>query len=444
LMNANNTTVFLYNNYELANDIDMTGFISSSIGHTDPNNGFTGSFDGKGYTVTIYVIDSSNYSGFFSATDSLLISNLTIVYKNDNIIIGDGGLGLSGGFVAEGGGNISNCHVILGNNVTIGDNDTLCCGGFAGSAVVGTLSNCSLTVGNNLSINSTDFSGGFIGDMNGSTLSDCNIIIGNDAELSGPDVGGIVGSADNMNRISLTVGQNCIMRGENIGAIAGENDNNTSIENCKVIFKGDVTIIGTDEGSVGGIGGKLEYQIINSIVLFGENTYITGNSLVGGAFGVLTDPSSEKSFAIYKNYSIKGGTDDAIVPGGALPSILTQSCGIPLPGSDVINMSTTSLSTIIAFLQTIPYLQDLIPYILQTYCVVALIIELVCPCIADLCTSNPQVTNYNESEDKSRRADQLVRRDFDVKLAEINNGTRVSPMPIFKTYHDVQTRSFKI
>lgn len=453
------TSYSLSDDYELASDIDMSGFSqpAESIGLTDLGNGFQGNFDGKGKTITIGAV-SSTYCGLFYFNQGGTISNLTVVYKNDGITITDsgntGGGQLSGGFIALAGGNVTNCNIILPNSVTIGLTTSNTAGGFIGAAAQNIISNCSLIAGNNLTINSSissniAYSGGFIGYCNGGEINSCTISIGNNLTINGYSVGGITGFPYIMNNVSLIVGDNCNIN-TNLGingyggGISGDGSFQSvpivSIDNIKAIYGNNTTIRG---GNIGGIAGRysLTHNMSNTIVLYKNNTYLNGN-LRGG--GILTTQTADLNvFALYNDYSIKGtnasGPIYAITPPIPVPSVLANTCGSPLPGSNVTNMSTTSLDSIIAYLETIPYLADLIPYIRATYCFVAPIpvIEPPCACTAYLCNSNPQTTNYDESEDKSRMADQMVHSNVDVKLAEMWAGTRVQSVPIFKSYDEM-------
>jgi hypothetical protein len=444
-------TYSLLDNYELGNDIDMSGFVqpAKSIGYTDTGNGFQGTFDGKGYTVTIDTVDANDYYGFFSFTLGL-IQNLTVVYKNDGITINGTISGEpTGAFVGETGSNITNCHVVLGNNVIIRGNFAV--GGFVGNNAGDTITNCSLQAGNNLSIiydgGGGDFVGGFTGRMNGGTLNSCNCVIGNNLTITGYDLGGLTGDGSIINNTSLTIGDNCTLDGTQgigqggyVGGIIGDTEyTGCSFNNVKAIYGNNTTIIGD---LVGGIAGEITPgtdSMTNCIILYKNNTRLLGSSLGGGILA--RGAAVSNTFGLFNDYSITGNQSSAIYgeissPTPA-PSVLTNSCGNPLPGSNVTNMSTTSLDAIIGYLEGIPYLQSLIPYIRQTYCVAIPAVVPLCPCTADLCNSNPQNTNYNESEDKSRITDQTIRNNVDVQLQELQNGSRVCGMPIFRSYDDM-------
>jgi hypothetical protein len=437
----------LSGDYVLTTNLNMSSYNCQSIGWTQSllGNGFTGSFDGQNYTVTITNTDTTvGYSGFFcEVTSSSFIKNLTVNFLKPGGDIFTGNTGQVGGLVADCDASIiDNCHIEFGDNYSFGTVSVpinAASAGFIGSMNT-PVTNCSLVCGNNFKIYAINRSAFFIATSN-NNVQNCNITIGTDSLLSALQTGALFASSANTNQCSLTIGNNCTINAlGNAAVIAPEST--ATVENCKVTFLGDCSITGGGQG-VGTVGGYIfSSNINNCIVLFGENTYINGGTVpTGGVFGFL-GPTATNCFAIYKNYSIIGNPARAIVGNqpSPNPSILAQSCGSPLVGSNVTNMSTTSLETIITYLQSIPYLQSLIPYIQQNYCYTpppAPIEPPPCPCTAYLCNSNPQVTNYNESEDKSRKADQIVRSNYDVKLAEMQAGTRMQGVPIFKSYDEM-------
>lgn len=457
----------LSGSYILNANLNMSSYTSKSIGGTTSpaGNGFTGSFDGQNYTIIITNTDNiSGYSGFFWMVNSdNFIKNLTVKFQKPggDIFGGVGGpSGQAGGLAAIIAGNnndciVDNCHIVFGDNYSLGTSSSPLAihnGGFIGTVSDPTptpapfqaaVNNCSLICGDNFKIYSSQFTGFFIGFASGGSLFNCNITIGNNSYISGGDTAGIVGVTSNTNQCSLTVGDNCQIIGlGNASAISAEILDGSTIQNCKVIFLGNTTISGSSQG-VGAVGGNQDYNINNCIVLFGQNTYLIGNGVatsVGGVFGTLSSPiPATNCFSIYKDYSITGPIVGPIVRSTASPlqaSVLSQSCGSPLAGSQVGNISTTSLQAIIGYLQIIPYLATLIPYIEQTYCILQPMAP-ICPCTAYLCNSNPQTTNYDESQDTSRVSDQTVHSNIDVKLAEMWAGNRVQGVPIFKSYDEM-------
>ncbi len=447
----------LSDNYEINNtitSIDMTGFpqTAKSIGYTDPGSGFQGTFNGNGKTVTIGNVDPTNYYGFFSFTTNT-ISNLTVIYANDGISINDaGGVGAAcGGLISDTSSNVTNCHVVFGNNVTLGQPTSGFCAPFIGDIGGSVINNCTLIAGNNLTVRGQNFSGGFIARMNGGTISNCTITIGNNLTITGFDIGGISGDGSIINNTSLSIGDNCYLNGSSgigsgnyVGGIIGDTEFEGCVfNNIKAKYGINTQLVGD---YVGGIVGEVTLgtdTMDNCIVLFKNNTQLLGSENGGG---ILSNGGvTSNVFGLFNDYSITGSSESGPIYAASTPvppaSVLTNTCGNPLTGSAVTNMSTTSLDAIIAYVQAIPYLADLIPYIQATYpCYTkpsAPILPPPCPCTAYLCNSNPQNTNYDESEDKSRKTDQSVRSNIDIKLNEMQAGTRVCGMPIFKSYDEM-------
>lgn len=92
-INLNSTT--LAGDYELANDIDMSGFMFTSIG-SELHGAFTGSLDGKGFTISNLSFSTSrDYEGFglfgkiLNATlKNINMTNLTITSIHDDTYVG--------------------------------------------------------------------------------------------------------------------------------------------------------------------------------------------------------------------------------------------------------------------------------------------------------------------------------------------------------------------
>jgi|LauGreDrversion4_2_1035121.scaffolds.fasta_scaffold145923_2 hypothetical protein len=436
----------LTDSYELSQSINMVGFsqAADSIGHTDTGNGFQGSFDGKGYTITIGTVVST-YNGLFYFTQGS-ISNLTVIYNiPGTTIIGTAGDSV-GSLVSGTIGTVTNCHVILPDNITIGQATSFDVGGLIG-ITTNTIDNCTLVAGDNLTIISNNFVGGFIGRQNGGLITNCTSTVGNNCSITGFDVGGLTGVGFQCNNCNLTFGNNCSLISNNgyIGGIIGDSVNNssTTIYNISVIYGDNTTISGGNY--TGGVGGGLYTvsNINNCIVMYRENTNISGGSRVGGIVGLESVDSNV--FGLFLDYSIiASGSSGPIypIPPPIIPaSIITNTSGSPLPGSEVTTMSTTLLNNVINYVNANPFLAPLVPYIILTYgpkssSSSSVNIE-ICPCGANLTNSNPQNTNYNESEDKSRMADQIVRGSINEYLDEMIMGRRTLGVPIFKSYQEM-------
>ncbi len=140
---------YVYGYYELKNDIDVNGGELKVIGDGTIVNGsastFVGFFDGKGHTISNYVINSENSSqvglfGYVTVTGNDdgagIIRNLNI----DNFTVNanipkDSGASFVGSFVGVGvATNLVACNATNGNiNVFAGSGSTVFAGGAAGS-----------------------------------------------------------------------------------------------------------------------------------------------------------------------------------------------------------------------------------------------------------------------------------------------------------------------
>lgn len=137
---ANNRT----GNYELANDLDFTGVEFTPLFLT-ASNGFSGSFDGKGFelrNITFKSIDS--YTGLFGNVTSGRIANVTL--RNVNIgtestplsINKASRIGLLSGYLSSSAAEVRNIHIIDSNiYVTSSSTINLYVGGLVGENVLG-------------------------------------------------------------------------------------------------------------------------------------------------------------------------------------------------------------------------------------------------------------------------------------------------------------------
>ena len=194
------TNVYCYN-YELMNDLDMTGYDFIPISF------FSGSFDGNGYTISNLTINSDNASvGLFGVTRSADISN--VILENVNIVSTypssycpecTGGLigygentivyrcSVSGSVTAEGdeiggligylkGGDVQQC---FSSAMITGDEYSAYIGGFIGRVnsdglffKESVLKDCYATGTVNFGVNA-DWTGGFAGGLDDGDISNC-------------------------------------------------------------------------------------------------------------------------------------------------------------------------------------------------------------------------------------------------------------------------------
>jgi len=155
----------LKESYELANDIDMTGFDWTPIGYYDGvtfKSGFEGNLDGKGFKVKNLTISKSKgmYLGLFGQAFYGTIQNVGL----ENVNINGSNCRLVGSLVAYSYlGTYKNCYVKDGS--TTGQDAT---GGLFGSTIEATIDNCFSDV--DVNINSSLYGGGFIGNADTQTV----------------------------------------------------------------------------------------------------------------------------------------------------------------------------------------------------------------------------------------------------------------------------------
>lgn len=165
--------------FKLAGNIDMSAY-STGEGW-EPVQNFSGTFDGRGYTISNLTINrpTQSYVGLFgSATSTAKIANLT--FKNVNII-GENYTGVLAGTMA---GNISN--IIIQNGNVTGEERV---GGLVGSHQQGNISKCKVALG---TIAGQSQVGGAVGLLNSGTISE---VTANTTNIRSMDsAGGFAGS----------------------------------------------------------------------------------------------------------------------------------------------------------------------------------------------------------------------------------------------------------
>ncbi|MGN0813430.1 MAG: hypothetical protein ACI4MQ_07980 [Candidatus Coproplasma sp.] len=130
----------LYNNYRLTANVELT---SAWVPYIDQNNGFAGTFDGNGYTISNLTITSNGgwNTGFFGhIAANGVVKNLALIGSENGVYAKWGGA--MAGYLY---GTIENCFV----NVNVySDNANAPCGTIVGSAYNGSkIKNC-IVIGN--------------------------------------------------------------------------------------------------------------------------------------------------------------------------------------------------------------------------------------------------------------------------------------------------------
>jgi uncharacterized repeat protein (TIGR02543 family) len=231
--------------YILMNNITLQGDWTRIGGDTN-TTGFTGTFDGNGYTITGMTINNNtNNQGMFGyVTLSGVVKNLTLADVN----ITSGGTNI-GGIAGQSAGLILNCHVsgIINSTNTIANNE-----------------NTSSNVGGIVGWNGQSGSGDF-------TIQGCfaNVTI----TAAGGNIGGIVGNNSRIIRNNYSMGSIISTNTSataNIGGIAGVS-NIGSFSN--VILSGcySTMSITANGGNVGGIIGLSNLGTYSSNIAMNES-----------------------------------------------------------------------------------------------------------------------------------------------------------------------------
>ena len=270
---ANNLTA----DYELGNDITCTGSFTP-VGDFDGDIGFTGSLDGKGYSIINLTISLSGTDGvgLFSLADGATISNLTLTSV---AIVGDVSAGALVG-LARNTTTITNCHSsgaisalrVAGGLVGRADYDT--------SPVIFDSCTTSVNVTTTGATSTVGRCGGFVGQMDKDcTATDCSatgIVIGTSVQ-----VGGFVGHS--------------------IGAFGAR----AIYTRC--YSSGSVTT-GEDDGGdsrCGGFAGNIAHSLFTDCYAFGD---VTGTGQYVGGF-VAFSQTSDVFTHCYSKGAISGGSD---------------------------------------------------------------------------------------------------------------------------------------
>lgn len=220
-------------NFKLAGNIDMTQYTSGK--GWDPVKDFTGTFDGRGYTISGLTIKrpTESYVGLFGDVEDGIIKNVifdkvdivgedytgtlagTMSGKVSNVIIKSGtveGSDKVGGLVGAHQGDISSCKVTL--DIVAGQEEI---GGIVGRYNFGSIRQVKSHVS---TINGGTAVGGLAGLVSASneaTLEECAVTVGNIPDPENPtsvssagisanqDIGGLVGRVEILSQYALNM-----------------------------------------------------------------------------------------------------------------------------------------------------------------------------------------------------------------------------------------------
>jgi hypothetical protein len=304
-------------NYYLTVDIDASTSEFTPIGTS--GTPFTGTFDGKGYTITGLNIDrqTTDRNGLFGQVDGpARIANVTLA---DVVIAGETNTGALVGETKPSSGNnitIQNCHSSGTISRSAGTIETGY-GGLIGScspnSAAGTtfVYDCSssCTIDGTPGSQSRDM-GGLIGSSRRATISNC-FATGDVTESptnAGDRHGGLIGQAGAATVITYCYATGNVTCSLECGGLVGAAESTATID--KSYATGNVT--GTNQ-EIGGLVGDNNANITDCYA-WGTATGTGGSSLdIGGCVGVGTTATDT-----YKQiYCIGAATGDSVVGGFA-------------------------------------------------------------------------------------------------------------------------------
>ena len=253
------------NCFRLINDIIMSGSFPSAIIASSASEGdigfhgtkFTGSFDGKGYTISNLTINApeSNYLGLFGCIDTgARITGLNLANADIN------GYFFISGLCGACYGDISVC------SITGTVNGAYYVGGICGTLYGGNISNCHA----DLTIEGLYCTGGVIGRNSNGTATDC---ISYGYVVSTINGGGICGW-NYRGTITRCLSQSSVSGSNKIGGITGENI--TTLSYCAA----SGTVCG--EHYTGGIAGT-NYGFILQCY---STASVSGDEYAGGLYAL--------------------------------------------------------------------------------------------------------------------------------------------------------------
>ena len=372
------SNISLDGNYHLTNDIVLTdisfkpiGTVSQPNGNNDSqeissvqaltSNAFTGSFDGKGYTISGLRLDTmSGYSnlGLFAKLDNANIKNLKIQvnYLNfSNNLINTSAVYIGAIAGQSNSSNIEQCGVeyVIDNqnyNVdnlqfSISTKNSFYFGGLVGDITGGITKNCyaktvldkaykDMTQGVNVAI------GGLAGSFSNSKFYNCyaqstfNLLTSQTNNQISVNVGGIAGVVEGANSIMISNYASINLNSSNqynFGSLIGKIDNSLppAQNNLNYMYGCGKYIYGTMPQSLNLIGQANNYNITentlekldeNDYSIFEDNSKFSSDyywdynniwSKVGGNF---------PSLQIFKTYSISLNTTPSVDYGVLTPS----------------------------------------------------------------------------------------------------------------------------
>jgi uncharacterized repeat protein (TIGR02543 family) len=334
-------------NYILANDIDLTDYISANGGEWDSIDEFCGVFDGNGKTIS----GLSGYSPLFediSAPAVIKDFDIEVLPGENEDDFDDTGIFADEiGEEDEGTITIENINI---SGSTYNAEDGIAAGFATGVYGIATIYDCHVDVDIATTRSYYEFSGGFIGNSGGqgSSYSDTTNILIKDCSFTGSFNGGdsntpVYGNSDEAwggfigdNNVGSVV-EDCYAeidmyldstdyRGENrFGGFAGRNAG--SILGCYVT--GDLKVINNEaydveDTFVGGLVGRNVGTVENCFANIDMTVEAETGGSVGGLIGCDTSKSLINSYA-FGTISVMADNEDDIYIGGVIGSFMVKS-----------------------------------------------------------------------------------------------------------------------
>ncbi len=182
----------LSGDYILTGNIDLSTISNWRPIGDNPSNGFTGSFDGNGYSISGLSSSGYEYAGLFGYVKDAYISNIGVIAGN---------ISSSNTFASSAGGlvgyayysDISNSYAVVTDDISAYDG-----GGLVGYAYYSDISNSYAMVADDISAydNYGSSAGGLVGKFNDSKISNSYAVVAGDISASddyGSLAGGLIG-----------------------------------------------------------------------------------------------------------------------------------------------------------------------------------------------------------------------------------------------------------
>ncbi len=256
--------------FVMTNNIDMQGQVFTASVIPAGSTGFTGSFDGGGFEIYNFSINSSEtyYTGVFGRLNGGTITNLGVNISPSGVT----GNTYTGGLVGFSSGTITDCYFtgsVSGTGYT---------GGLVGYNS-GTITRCSYQG----DVASSGYRlGGLVGYNPNGSIADSHSSGSVTQTGTGHYTGGLIGRATGPLSSITNCFSTCQVSGfVSVGGLVGELDNVGTFSRCYAT--GDVT---ATNNTVGGLLGRLRTNTIQHCYAAGQVSSDTGN--VGGLIGYNT------------------------------------------------------------------------------------------------------------------------------------------------------------